>query len=67
MSENLNEEKMVEAEVVNEEKVEEKENAEKTSATAAEISVEPTTKSNVLVFQSPSFSNARNAHYCMVR
>ena len=46
MSENLNEEKMVEAEVVNEEKVEEKENAKKTSATSAEISVEPTTKSN---------------------
>ena len=38
MSENLNEEKMVEAEVVNEEKVGEKENAE--------ISVEPTTKGN---------------------
>ena len=46
MSENLNEEKMVEAEVVNEEKVEEKKNAEKTSATSVEISVEPTTKSN---------------------
>lgn len=46
MSENLNEEKMVEAEVVNEEKVEEKENAEQTSATTAEISVEPTTKDN---------------------
>lgn len=46
MSENLNEEKMVEAEVVNEEKVEENENAEKTSTTSAEISVEPTAKSN---------------------
>lgn len=46
MSENLSEEKIVEATVINEEKVEKEKNVEKSSTAEAKISVETTTKSN---------------------